>query len=81
MKPKLKKITNDLVTTDSEHPDACVFYIQYEEDMTHIMLSIKGNRPITPQEYMNALHDFVDTIKENPESLFVEEVDGMDGLH
>jgi hypothetical protein len=80
-KPTLKKITNDMIGLEADEPDACVFYLQYDENMTQIMLTIQANRPMTPEEYLHAVTDFVETIKENPAALFVEEIECMDGFH
>ena len=80
-KPKLKKIINDAHDIEEDHPDACVYYIQYDPDMSQIMLTIKSNRPMTPEEYVLAVADFAETIKEDPAHLFVEEVDTIDGYH
>lgn len=80
-KPTLKKIINDKPEIEEDHPDACVYYISYNEDLSQIMLSIQANRPMTPEEYMLALADFVETTKEEPEALFVEEVDTIEGYH
>lgn len=68
---------------DNDNPDACMFLISYTEDMKDITLTLKANRPMTPEEYFESLCDFVNNISENPANLFVESVDNNDnqGLH
>lgn len=75
-KPTIKKITHiDQVEVGE---DECVYFLQYDKEMTQIMLTVKGARPITPQEYMQALITFVNDASEFPEKLFVEDVTVVD---
>lgn len=71
-RPKIKKITN----TDEATSDECIYYLQYNPEMTQIMLTIQAQREMTPEEYMLALAAFVDDASEHPHKLFVEDVDG-----
>ena len=80
-RPKIKQITNIAQAEDDE--DTCVFYLQYNPEMTSIMLTINAKREMKPEEYIELLADFVDNCTESPENLFVETVDNesVDGLH
>jgi hypothetical protein len=70
-KPEIKRIRNIEEADDDE--DACVFYIQYDKDCTQIMLTIQSKRSMTPEEYIEAVSEFVNNVTENPESLFVDD--------
>lgn len=75
-RPKIKKITDK--TQDNE--DECIYYLQYNEEMTQIMLTIQAQREITPEEYMMALQCFINDVHEHPQNLFVED-GGDESLH
>lgn len=72
-----KKITNK----SDDAADDVDFYIIYSPDMTEIMLTMKSHRTITPNEYFDCLHNFLNTASENPDDLFVEDVDVSEMLH
>lgn len=80
-KPKIKEIKSINEVPDDE--DGCVFYIQYDENLTQIMLTISAKRSMTPEEYVTALTEFVNEVAEFPGNLFVESVDNNEdlGLH
>jgi hypothetical protein len=71
-KPKIKQISK-IEEADLDNPDNCLFYIQYDEHLTQIMLTVQSKHPISPEEYMAALAEFVNEASENPQNLFVEE--------
>ena len=80
-KPKIKQISK-IEEADLDNEDNCLFYIQYDNSMTQIMLTIQSKRPFTPEEYMMALGDFLNQASENPDNLFVEDcVDANSPLH
>ena len=64
-------------------PDACAILISYDRDMKSIVLTVKANRPLTPEEYFDSVAEFLNDVSENPEKLFVESIDFEDesGLH
>ncbi len=82
-KPKIKKITSK-EEAELNDDDMCVYYLQFDENMTQIMLTISAQRSISPEEYMLALQSFVNDCSEFPENLFVEDAVGSNedrGLH
>lgn len=68
---------------DPDDEDGCTFTITHNEDMTEIGIILRANRAVTPENYFNTLCDFLNTVSENPASLFVENVDNEDkeGFH
>ena len=81
-RPKIKQIKS-VAELDNENDDEVLYYLQYSEDMTDIMLGIRSKQPLTPEEYVAALASFVDELSEHPQNLFVETVDHSEdtGLH
>lgn len=73
---KIKKIASIHEVDDDE--DALTFYLQYNEDMTQIMLTVNAKKPITPEEYINAVSEFINEVSEHPQNLFVEDMPGDD---
>jgi hypothetical protein len=63
------KTANDI---EEDDPDACFFSIDSNKDMTEITLRLRSNTSVTPEEYFNTLAEFLNTVSENPESIFVE---------
>lgn len=57
----------------TEDPDEAAFSISYTEDMKEIILKLRANRPLSPEEYVASLADFVDAVLENPVDLFEDE--------
>lgn len=78
-KPKIKQISK-IEQADLDDPDNCLFYIQYNDELTQIMLTVQAKYSMTPQEYMLALSEFVNEASENPDNLFVETVDFEDDI-
>lgn len=78
-KPKIKQISK-IEQADLDDPDNCLFYIQYNENLTQIMLTIQCKNSMTPEEYMLALAEFVNETSENPGNLFVEDCAHEDDL-
>jgi len=78
-KPKIREIKNISDIGDED----CVFYMQFNAEMTQIMLTVTTKVPITPEEYLEALAEFVNEVSEHPQNLFVETVDNNEdiGLH
>ena len=64
-----------------DDPDSALFSISYNEDMTEIILTLKSNESVTPQEYFNTIADFLNMVNEHPESLFVEPTNDPSVLH
>lgn len=79
-KPKIKQIVNE-AEFDENDPDACLWYLTHDENMTQVMLTIKTNKPITPEEYLHTLADFLNQIELDPDGLFVEDADIGGDLH
>ena len=76
---KIKQIVN---MAQAEGEDV-VFYLHYSECMTEIMLGVITKQAVTPEQYIQALADFVNEVSEHPQNLFVEPVDHSEdpGLH
>ena len=72
MKPTIKKITS---VEEAQEEDQCIFYLSYNEDLTQVSLGMTTKRPISPEEYLEALSDFINNASEFPDNLFVEDVD------
>ena len=74
-RPKIKKIVNkdDLIDDD---PDMCTYYLQYNEDLSQVMLTISAQRAMTPEEYMLSLQAFINDCSDSPEQMFVEDAVG-----
>jgi hypothetical protein len=77
---KIKKISS-MNEVDPDDEDAITFFLQYNESMTQIMVTLNTKRAMTPEEYINALSDFVNEVSEHPANLFVEDMPDDTGLH
>ena len=73
-RPKIKKITD--ISEATVNQDECIYYLQYNEEMTQIMLTVQAQRAISPEEYMLALQSFINDVHEHPHNLFVEDAVG-----
>jgi hypothetical protein len=64
-------------------PDSCAILISYNKEMTEIVLTVKSNRALNPEEYFDSVAEFLNEVSEKPETLFVEDIDneGKSGLH
>jgi hypothetical protein len=78
-KPKIKQISH--IDEADDDPDTCIFYLSYNEDMTQVMLTVQTKRPLTPDEYLDSVADFLNNVSESPEQLFVEDATPPEGLH
>ena len=78
-KPKIKQISK-IEDANLDDPDNCLFFIQYDENLTQIMLTVQCKNSMTPEEYMLALAEFVNDASENPGNLFVSDATYEDDL-
>lgn len=70
-KPKIKEIKNMSEASDAD----CIFYLQYNPEMTQIMVTMTTKQAVTPEEFIDALAGFVNEVSEHPHNLFVETID------
>lgn len=77
---KIKKVTK-VQDIEFEDPDEVAYFLQYEPEMTQVMLTVVSQRQMTPEEYMQALVSFVNDASEFPDTLFVESIDTGECLH
>jgi hypothetical protein len=77
---KIKKISS-MNEVDPNDEDAITFFLQYNESMTQIMVTLNTKRAMTPEEYIQALSDFVNEVSEFPANLFIEDCPDDSGLH
>jgi hypothetical protein len=77
---KIKKITKveDIEFSDE---DEVAFFLQYEPEMTQVMLTVVSQKSMTPHDVMDAIASFVNDASEFPDTLFVESIDSNEHLH
>jgi len=80
---KIKKITKieELEDAMPQDDDEVSFFVQYDDSMQQIMLSIMTRKPMTPEAYMLALQSFVNDASEFPQTLFVEDIGDVESVH
>lgn len=61
--------------------DDIAFAIEYDDDNTHITLTVVSHKSMTGKEYLTALEDFIDTHLENPKLLFASKYSRTIELH